>query len=269
MKSLNATSDISIGFRKFFLVGLLALILCFNISCGKKDDGKSDSAAKKKSSPTPVITAVELDPPEPKSSDFIRVQTKLENPRMTYVTYSYMWFVNGSAIEEDMDTLDKKHYKKGDKIYCRVIAAKGVYKSKPVESKEVKILNSPPVFNLVPVNAFKVPGTFEYAIKASDHDGDKLTYLLVAPQDMGIDINPETGVITWEIQEVPRYIPEEAGVTNRPEGDDAPAAKQKPEDASPKLTSMVKLIFEVRDTEGAVVRAAIDLNLDKGREIPE
>lgn len=276
--------------RKLFsLTGIVVVIIAVLFSyhctrCSKegRDTREITPVKKPKRSPVPVIVEVKLDPPQPTSVDFIRAQPVLEDTTMIHVKYTYHWYVNGSHVLENNDNLlARQSYKKGDKVYCRVMARRGIHEAKPINSKRITIQNAKPVLNLSAVTPFKIPGRFHYTINAVDPDGDPLNYHLVAPLGLGITIDPKTGEITWDIQEIPKDEPivsytqaggskdEEAGsrenVTRKPE-------PKQPDTAGPRLSSFVRIIFEVKDSDGATVQGSIDLNLSKegeGKEIPQ
>lgn len=277
--------------KLFSFMGIVVVIFAVLFSyhctrCSKEGRDTRDRdiipVKKPKRSPVPVIAEVKLDPPEPTSVDFLRAQPVLEDTRMTYVKYTYHWYVNGNHVPGNNDSLlARQSYKKGDKVYCRVMASRGIHEAKPINSKRITVKNAKPVLNLSPVVPFKIPGRFHYTINAADPDGDPLNYRLVAPLGLGITIDPETGEITWYIQEIPGDEPavsrtqtggsadEEAG--NRENEARKPGPKQ-PDTAGPRLSSFVRIIFEVTDSDGAAVRGSIDLNLSKegeGKEIPQ
>lgn len=257
------------------------LLIAVTFSCSK-DDKKADAgkAAKPKSLPVkPEIAKVEIDPPEPTSSDFVRAVPVLTHPKMRFVNYTYRWFVNDEAVDDgDKKLLDKEQFKKGDTVYCVVKAVRGRYQSKEVESEEIEIANSPPVINLASVTGFQVPGEFTYRIDAEDPDGDALTYSLLEPQNREIFLDPETGDISWNITEQMR---EEFDKRNEPvdsagseDEESAPASTTEKRTAPPpkkeaKPSPYVKITFKVTDADGLFTTASITINLLEGKEIAE
>ncbi len=255
---------------------MVLTLLVFSLQCSKKKDkdkARENAQQKRKFSTIPVITKATIDPAEPAASHLIRVIPVLENAKMRNVTYTCKWFVEGDEIPgQDGKLLDKQYYEKGDRIYCEVTAIRGEHTSEPVESNNVTVSNSKPVINLNPVNPFAVPGRFIYTINASDPDGDRLTYRLLEPQGRGIQIDAETGEITWDIPALPKKEnntqmprsedenPDSAGSPGKTEKNDAPKEQFNPS---------VTIVFEVRDTDDAVVTASITLNLNEGGEMPQ
>ena len=265
---------------KTAVIVMIALLICFTFYCSKDKDETTGKARVKKKKPVPItpeIARVEIDPPKPISTDFIRAVPVLKHAGMRFVTYSYQWYVNGEPVPGgNKRLLAKTHFKKGDEVYCRVKAARGKYESEVEESDEIKIGNAPPMVHSTPVSPFRVPGEFHHAIRASDPDGDALTYRLVSPQEHDIFINPDTGELEWYISKVPGDPgADRAEVSPRPE-DEGTAAQRETEGSSktkptvkPQLSPFVSIIFEVRDSGGATATSSIDLNLSKGTEEPK
>lgn len=257
---------------------IVFVLLSVTFFCSKSEDKKEERARKVRPSIHPEITKVEIDPAAPTSSDFIRALPVLKYGKPQYVTFFYLWFVNGEPVPDcNKKMLDKKYYKKGDTIYCRVKATRGKLKSTEVKTREIKIGNSPPIINYSEIGSFKVPGEFRYTINATDPDGDNLTYRLLEPLDRGIVIDPGTGIIQWYIDEVPAV---DENLEGRPEltartEDEAYPVKERESEASAdryekeKLSPYVKIVFEVRDTDGAAVTSSIHINLKKGTEEAE
>jgi hypothetical protein len=248
---------------------------------------KPDVKKAEKPAPLPLkpeIAKVEIDPPAPTSSDFIRAEPVLKHPKMRFVNYTYRWFVNNEAVVDgDKKLLDKTQFKKGDSVYCLVKAVRGRYRSEEVESDEIVIGNSPPVINLAPVSAFEIPGEFRYRINAVDPDGDALSYTLLEPQNREIFLDPETGTISWNITEQmrdeleDRFEPTGSTSTGGSEEEEsAPASSTEesekrtaPAKIEEKPTPYVKIIFQVTDADGLAATASITVNLLEGREIAE
>jgi len=260
------------------IAGLL-LVIFFYL---KKDDKKESLLTKQKSlSYIPVITEVNIDPEEPTATDSIRVLPVLKDRRMRHVKFQYQWFVNGDEVPgENKNRLDKKYYKKGDTVFCRVKGVRGNrYVSGEVKSSEVNIKNSLPIVNLSMVGSFNVPGRFRYTIDASDPDDDTLTYRLVEPLNLGIDIDPETGEVVWDIEERPKEYNERDDIEtgSGAESEGAPGEEEegralparRPERKDPGLPPVVRIVFEIIDSDGGSVISSISLNLLEGGEVHE
>jgi hypothetical protein len=247
------------------LIFLAASVHCSK--CSKSDEPKGRVWEQQSKRPLkPVIAGVRLEPRQPTAAHFITAQPSLEDPGMSHVKFTYQWFIDGKNVPgNDQNTLAGGLHKKGDRVYCQVTASRGIYTSRPVKSKAVTVQNARPRINLQPVDRFETPGRFYYTITASDPDGDPLSYRLIAPLDVGIIVDRETGEITWDIAELPneKTMP-------RQEDERAPTrGKIIPPSKSPKLSSIVTIIFEVTDPEGAAAKGSLELNLAKGNEIPQ
>jgi hypothetical protein len=104
-----------------------------------------------------------------------------------------------------------------------------------------------------------------------------LTYRLVSPLDLGIQLNPETGEIVWDIPDIPKPKPEPIDITSawkgEGEGEILNQEKTAPRDnreagKHKQLPPFVKIVFEVRDSDGAAVVSSIKLDLSPGRGRP-
>lgn len=221
----------------------------------------------------PEIKEVLLSPNTPTSQDFIQAQPVLKHSDMKFVKYSYQWYVNGNVVSEVRgNLLDSKHFKKGDSVYCRVEAVRGKIASEPVDSDEIIIGNSPPFLSLTPIPAFDIPGEFRYTIRAEDPDGDSLTYRLLEPQDRGVILDRNTGVIRLYIDAAMADAQDEPAP--QPEDEEASSSgqsKPEPESALPASPSSIQIVFEVSDSDGASITDSIELNLarGKGKETPK
>jgi len=237
---------------------------------GTAVENKTETQAGKTSILQLDLIAVEIDPQEPTVADFVRVLPQLKDKNLKFVTFTYHWTVNGEPINQEESLLDKQYYKKGDIVSCKVTAKRGPLVSEIVSSPEVKIGNAPPIIDNLPSESFRIPGRFVYNIQARDPDGDTLSYHLVSPTDQGIYLDESTGTITWDINDFPESYQEEQEL--RPEDESGKPAEQ-PEtiDQSSHIPSQVRIVYEVRDNDGAVTASAIVLNLSKesAGEIPQ
>jgi hypothetical protein len=263
---------------KVVVIGIVVLLLSLTFFCSKKKEetGRYQVRPRETMSPEPAIAKVEFQPAQPTSYDDVKAIAVLKNTGMTYVTFRYQWFVNGEIIRgKETPLLGKKHYKKGDRVYCRVQALRGMYESRIVKSRETRIKNTPPIIKYVHPGFVKIPGRFRYTINARDHDGDSLTYRLVSPPVPGIQLNPETGEIVWDIPDIPKPKPGPIDITSARKGEgeilnrEGTAPRDNREAGKHKqLPPFVKIVFEVRDSDGAAVVSSIKLDLSPGRGRP-
>ena len=264
---------------KVMMIGTLMVLLGITFFCSKekKETGQLQVKPRKTQSMEPVIAKVEFEPPEPTSSDDLQANTTLEDPRMKPVKFQYQWFVNGEILSGiEGPHLEKQYYKKNDKVYCRVKAKRGIYESKVIKSKEIKIKNSIPRITLAPWDDVQLGGRFHYTIQARDPDNDPLTYRLVSPLDLGIKLDPDTGEIRWDTRDIPQPEPAEikrdTGRKQSRSGeglDESEISKaSSPVKRKRRPPSIVKIVFEVSDPDGAAAVSSIRLNLTEEAGIP-
>lgn len=257
---------------KIIIISLLMVLVGVSFFCSKKKEKTDQYRVKPRKTPAlePVIANVEFEPPEPTSSDDIQANALLKDPRMKYVKFKYQWFVNREIIKGKEDSLlEKQHYKKGDIVYCRVKATRDIYESKVVKSKELKIKNSIPRITLVPWDNVQLGDRFHYSINARDPDNDPLTYRLVSPLDLGIKLDPNTGDIRWDTRDIPKPEPIDANRDSQRterkygEGFDEGAISKAPPRVKRQnqVPPIVKIVFEVRDPDGAAAVSSIQVNL--------
>jgi hypothetical protein len=274
----NENVNVNMNKRTFFSsmkrlsVFLMVLTLVFTVSCSKCSKKEQETAGQAgvggETSLIPVIAEVKMAPAEPASVHNLRAVTVLKDLNTRGLKYTYRWFVNGDEVSNhNSGVLETENYKKGDRVYFEVTVMRGRYQSDPEKSEAVTIGNARPVVRLNPVRPFSVPGRFVYRINATDPDGDALTYHLVSPLDRGIDLDPETGEITWDIEALPAE--EEEGV-GRPEDESAgQTAQTRQKSPAKSFSPIVNIKFEVRDADGAVVVSSVVINLAEGGEVSE
>ncbi len=123
----------------------------------------------------------------------LKVKAVAEDPDGDDIAFQYRWFINDKPAGEG----DSIHgLKKGDYVRVKVIP----YDGKEYGGAAVKTFlfdNSPP--RIIENKDFKFDGeVYTQQIKASDPDGDPLTFTLTkAPEGMKID--GRTGLITWAV----------------------------------------------------------------------
>jgi len=260
--------------NRLICIGVIALLLGIPGCSGKKDKSAGELRKEElRKSMFPEIKTVSIEPANPDSGSILRAQCELLQPEVNGVQYTYRWYVNKEEVDkETKKLLTPSYFKRGDQVYCDVVARQGKYPSKKVTSQKVTIANAPPKVNYVHVPPFQVPGQFKYTIDAQDPDEDLLSYKLLQPLDQDIDLDPETGVISWYIRELPRHPEATTEQVVSPE-DESPsmASNSQPKEEAQKekgLTPTVTISFEVSDSNGGTVVGSVTINLMKGREIP-
>lgn len=108
------------------------------------------------------------------------------------VTTLYEWTRNGDPAGNSKSIELPLH--RGDTIEVKITPFDGTDYGDPVVVKR-EIRNMPPV--IVEHKEFSFDGTtYTYQVKASDPDGDTLTYSLQSPPD-GMTIDSSTGLLKW------------------------------------------------------------------------
>lgn len=112
------------------------------------------------------------------------------------VTIAYEWKKDGKPIGNGKSIAIP--LKKGDKVTVRMTPFDGTEYGLPVTLNR-EIANMPPVIGWD--KEFSFDGKiYSYQVKASDPDGDTLSYALISgPQGMTID--PSTGLVKWDVPE--------------------------------------------------------------------
>lgn len=231
--------------RKILLM-LLLVLLSFSFCSEKKEEPAANSQSKIK---TPArtrtvgaakkiisIKTVNFIPAVPTVLNNIIAIPELEDPVLASVNYIFKWFVNNKEVPAaTFATLEKANFKKGKLLYCQVKALAAAGESAWFKSEIIRVQNALPVLNLAPVPAFSLTGVFRYKINASDPDNDELTFMVTAPENEGISLEVESGLLTWKI--------------NR--------------DTVKRLGEAIVIQFDVIDVDGGKTSGSITLNLAK------
>ena len=157
-------------------------------------DREIDSNVVKIHDAPPWITRIKIMPEVFKPGDRLRVDAEGKDPDGDDVELKYQWTINGEPAGDGRE-IDGQ-IKRGDKVEVRVTPSDGEVDGSAVVLKR-EIGNIPPM--IVEGGKFNFDGTVcTYWVKATDPDGDRLTYSLKgAPSGMTID--KETGRIRWDV----------------------------------------------------------------------
>ncbi len=143
----------------------------------------------------PVITKAKILPAVSKAGDILKIDTIVNDLDGDEISLSYEWYKNGepSGTGESFEG----PFKRGDKISVRLTPYDREDYGRPV-TISTEIFNSPPRILNEGIEKFH-NNIYSYQIKASDPDGDALTYsLMQAPENMTID---KTGLIIWKVDD--------------------------------------------------------------------
>jgi hypothetical protein len=142
----------------------------------------------------PEISSVKLLPEIIKPGDTMGIEAVGNDIDGDDVTMQYEWTRNGqpAGSGQSIDGV----LTRGDKIEVRVTPYDGeAYGQSVTLNREVR--NWPPV--IIKHNEFKfADNVYTYQVKATDPDGDELTFSLASEQ-AGVKINPTTGLLTWAV----------------------------------------------------------------------
>jgi hypothetical protein len=145
----------------------------------------------------PKMLGVVIEPlDEVRANRDIAANPRAQDPDGDPLEYRYRWRVDGDEADADGPVLSADHYRRGDQIELTVVAHDGEESSEPLTSAPFTVANSPPRVTSTP-GAFDEDGTFRYAVRADDPDGDRnLRYTLVTGPD-GMDLDIVSGELTW------------------------------------------------------------------------
>ncbi len=140
----------------------------------------------------PAVSDVKFLPEVFKAGDRLSVEPAGTDADGDAVTYLFEWTVNGAPAGTEKSL--GSPLKRGDNFSVKITPYDGVDYGTPV-LLEREILNTPPV--IVEHKEFSFNGSvYTYQVKASDPDGDALTYSLESPP-AGMTIDASTGLLRW------------------------------------------------------------------------
>jgi len=142
----------------------------------------------------PEISRVKILPEIFKPGDTLYIEASGSDADGDEVALTYEWTKNGETAGNNKQI--SSALKKGDKIDVKITPYDGEAYGRPVILHR-EVLNLPPMIE--ENRRFKLEGDlYTYQIKATDPDGDTLTYSLKsAPPGMTVD--PATGSVKWNV----------------------------------------------------------------------
>lgn len=146
----------------------------------------------------PNVTQLLFSPAEVRIGDRVQALVTGIDADQDPIEYRFRWWHNNSEVADgDLHELDTTGFAKGDTIVVEVTPSDPMGRGKSKLSNPITILNSPPKITSVPPSNIE-RNRYVYAVKASDPDGDPVTYALEA-WPPGMKIDKATGRIEWPL----------------------------------------------------------------------
>ncbi len=165
-------------------------------------DGRLESAPKRTSARvanrTPTLLSFFVTPTNKRirRGDVLTAAVETTDPDKDRVELSYRWFVNGAEAGAER-TFDTRHLHEGDRVVVEVVASDGDAETQPQRAPEIVLANSPPVIRVLP--ALEGQGdVLQYQFEAEDPEGDRNLRFYLASAPEGMDIDPVSGLLTWQ-----------------------------------------------------------------------
>jgi hypothetical protein len=144
----------------------------------------------------PSVTKAKFEVESADNADRLKVIAEGNTIGNAPVLFRYAWTKNGQPVEGGGDSISG--FKRGDKIDVKITPYVGNLLGQP-RTLTTEIKNSTPKVTEDKQAGFE-GNVMKYQVKATDPDGDKLTYALEeAPQGMTIDSN--TGLVQWPVKD--------------------------------------------------------------------
>ena len=146
----------------------------------------------------PHITAVTLTPQTIQPGGKLTAEVVASDPDNDRVDLTYRWFRNDAVVKEGEEAFfDTTGLAPRDKVVVEVTARDSQAVGNMLRSDVVTLGNNAPTIVSTPP-APVTSDQYEYAVRATDFDGDRLTYELEAAP-AGMTIESATGQITWMV----------------------------------------------------------------------
>ncbi|MES2641108.1 MAG: hypothetical protein V4850_16590 [Myxococcota bacterium] len=130
------------------------------------------------SNTAPVVSSVSLTPTSADEASTLTCTPTATDADSDAVTYTYAWYVNGTANARTTSTLTGTYFDGGDTVYCRVTPTDGTTAGTASNSNTVTIGNTAPVLSAVVLTPASptVASTLTCTPTATDADGDTISY---------------------------------------------------------------------------------------------
>jgi hypothetical protein len=146
----------------------------------------------------PVVTGIGLRPLAgvPRGEPVVAT-VAARDPDGDPLEFRYEWSVNDRPLPEEGDTLRTDRLRRGDAIRVRVVASDGTDESAPIPSGVVHVANAHPEILSSP-SGVSSDGSFRYAVRARDPDGDRNLRYELRKGPEGMKMNRIDGEVTWQ-----------------------------------------------------------------------
>ncbi len=146
----------------------------------------------------PKVTRIAFEPFPVRVGGSVTAQAEGQDADGDEISFDFRWFHNGEEIlDADQNTVSTAEFVRGDELVLEVTPSDGTDTGEMMRSEPVVVDNSPPEIMSTPPREIG-GGFYSYTVKASDGDGDELTYSLeTGPPGMSID--PKSGLLRWTI----------------------------------------------------------------------
>lgn len=149
----------------------------------------------------PLLQGVLLDPETTvRSGDDLLASPQATDADDDPLEYEYTWLVNDLESSQGGREFSTRGLRRGDRVRVRVLVSDGSAESRPQESREITLGNSPPLIKEIPT-AQTDEGLFRYSFEAEDPDGDRNLRFRLGKAPQGMRIDPILGVATWRPKE--------------------------------------------------------------------
>jgi hypothetical protein len=146
----------------------------------------------------PVATFAGIEPSSPQSNETLKASGAAYDLDNDQVDFVYQWMANGEPIVgEEEQFLANSHFQRGDRVQVAITPYDGEEFGMPLRSAPVVVGNSPPEIVSKPP-AHLEDGTFRYAVKTVDVDGDPVKFSLTGETPAALEIDSATGLIQWK-----------------------------------------------------------------------
>jgi hypothetical protein len=164
---------------------------------GRSEEARSDAVVI--GNTPPLVNWVEITPRRPTSSNTLEAVVSGKDADQDQLSYAFRWSVNGETAVGQIDpTLQKQYFRRSDRVQVSVTPFDGSEWGKAGTSPSVVIGNSPPVIVSNPPERFESM-KYRYQVKAEDADGDSVRFSLRGNVPPEMKIDPETGLVEWEM----------------------------------------------------------------------